>query len=521
MTTLDDAPQPAASTAPGERGPLAPLPDALSARALLSRGQAVTAAAVLAVLILALVVRVTTGFGPSLVWWGQAVVATVTVIYVAVIGFKLAIVCGGGAASVLRVSPDEFGVIPDELLPVYTILVPLRHEAQVLPHLVRRLGELDYPAERLEILLLIDEDDDETRNALGPIELADNFAVVTVPAGGPRTKPNACNVGLARAHGELCVIYDAEDRPEPDQLRKAVLAFRRLPSRVVCIQAELQYWNPWTNWLTSCFAAEYATNFSLCLRGMDRRRLAIPLGGTSNHFRTEALRRLGGWDPYNVTEDADLGIRIARRGWSVRMMVSVTEEEANSKLHNWIRQRSRWIKGYLQTWLVHTRNPWRLWREVGTRRFVAVHLTLGFSTVTTLVNPVFWALTVVYLVTGPRHIEAFFPAATLYLGMAAMVLGNVLMVYCLMAGCLERGLHRAVRIMPTVPLYWALMSIAAYKAVFQLLRPSRRHFWELTEHGLVDQDGPGDARPLAGTDGDVVEGSGGQRVRPVGAAEQA
>ncbi len=523
MTSLQRAAQPAPSTPPAEPGPVTPLPDALSARALLSRSQGTTVATVLAAFIVALVVRATTGYGPSFVWWGQAVVAGVTIIYVAVIGFKLAVVLGGGGAPVLRFSPEELAEIPEELLPTYTILVPLRREAQVVPHLVRRLAELDYPAERLEILMLIEEDDDETRDALTLIDLAQQFEVVTIPAGGPRTKPNACNVGLARARGEFCVIYDAEDRPETDQLRKAVLAFRRLSGRVVCIQAELQYWNPSTNWLTSCFAAEYATNFSLCLRGMDRHRLAIPLGGTSNHFRTSALRRLGGWDPYNVTEDADLGIRIARRGWRVRMMLSVTEEEANSRLGNWVRQRSRWIKGYLQTWLVHTRNPWRLWRELGTRRFLAVHLTLGFSTFTTLVNPFFWALTVVYLVTGPRHISAFFPSAVLYLGVATMVLGNMLMVYCLMAGCLERGLYQAVRTMLTVPLYWALMSVAAYKAVFQLLRPSRRHFWELTEHGLVDHDLvlSGSAQPLSSQHGDVVEGRGGQGVRPVGAGEQA
>lgn len=498
------------------------LPDALSARALLSRGQAVVAAVLFGAFIAALVVRATTGHGPSYVWWGQATVATVTVIYVAVIGFKLAVVFGGGTAPVLRFAPGDLALTPDEALPTYTILVPLHREAQVLPHLLRRLQELDYPADRLEIMLLIEEDDDQTLDALELINLGQQFEVVRIPAGGPRTKPNACNVGLAHARSEFCVIYDAEDRPEADQLRKAVLAFRRLPARVVCVQAELQYWNPWTNWLTLCFAAEYATNFSLCLRGMDRHRLAIPLGGTSNHFRTEALRRLGGWDPYNVTEDADLGIRIARRGWSVRMMVSVTEEEANSRLGNWIRQRSRWIKGYLQTWLVHTRNPWRLWRELGTRRFIAFHLTVGFSTFTTLVNPFFWALTVAYLATGPRHIAPYFPAVTLYLGGLTMMLGNLVMVYCLMAGCLERGLHRAVRATLTVPLYWALMSVAAYKAVFQLLRPSRRHFWELTEHGLVDDLPPASSvQPSPDHDGDVVKRRGRHRVRAMGAGEQA
>lgn len=479
---------------PGERlPPIAALPDDLSAGDVLSRGQARVGTVLLAGVVGAALLRLGMGVGPSWIAWGQAAVAVITVVYVAVIGFKLLLVAGSTSSPSLRFAERDVALVRDELLPPYTVLVPLHREGDVLPALLERLSHLDYPAEKLQVLLLIEEDDDETRQALdevaaaaGPEGLGAQFEVVLIPPDGPRTKPKACNVGLARAVGEFSVIYDAEDRPDVDQLRKAVLGFRQQPDRVVCIQAELQYWNPWTNWLTRCFAAEYATNFSLFLRGLDRHQLAIPLGGTSNHFRTDALRELGGWDPYNVTEDADLGIRIARRGWDVRMMQSVTEEEANSHLGNWIRQRSRWIKGYMQTWLVHTRNPWRLWRELGTRRFVAFHLAVGFSPVTTLVNPWFWALTLVYLATGPDHIEKLFPGWVLYLGVATMILGNATMMYTLMVGCMERGLHRAVRAMLSVPLYWGLMSIAAYKALFQLLRPSRRHYWELTVHGLVE-----------------------------------
>ncbi|GIF24623.1 cellulose synthase/poly-beta-1,6-N-acetylglucosamine synthase-like glycosyltransferase [Actinoplanes tereljensis] len=468
--------------------PLATLSPELSAQKLLSRGQAVGGVVVIATVVLLLTLSATVGFGPSVLWYGQFAVAAVTVVYVAVIAFKLAMVFRADGSPVLRFEPDDLHAIPDQDLARYTILVPLYREASVLPYLVERLSALDYPADKVQILLLIEEDDTETRAALASMELATQFEVVLIPDSPPKTKPKACNVGLSRATGEFCVIYDAEDRPDADQLRKAVLAFRLLPDRVVCVQAELHYWNPWTNWLTRCFAAEYATNFSLSLRGLDRHRLAIPLGGTSNHFRTDALRELGGWDQYNVTEDADLGIRIARRGWDVRMMVSVTEEEANSRLGNWVRQRSRWIKGYIQTWLVHSRHPVRVWRELGTKRAVAMHLTLGFSTFTTLINPIFWALFVSYLITGPKYLEPLFPPLSLYAGLATMVLGNVMMCYCLMNGCMERGLHRAVRAMLTVPLYWGLMSVAAYKAVFQLLRPSKRHFWELTEHGLVSHE---------------------------------
>ncbi|MFC7111713.1 glycosyltransferase [Nonomuraea rubra] len=263
----------------------------LSARRLLSRGQTVCALAAPAVIAFALLAHLAFGWGPSPLWWCQAAIALATAVYLVLLVFKTVVVLGAWGASVIDV--DEAGLhrLSGAALPDYTVLVPLHREAAVLPFLLERLARLDYPAESLQILLLIEEDDEETRAALP--ELGAPFEVVLVPPSTPRTKPKACNLGLARARGEFVVVYDAEDRPEPDQLRKAVLAFRALPGRVVCVQAELQYWNPWTNWLTRCFAAEYATHFSLMLRGLDRYRLPIPLGGTSNHFRADALLALG------------------------------------------------------------------------------------------------------------------------------------------------------------------------------------------------------------------------------------
>lgn len=423
------------------------LPDALSARTLLSRGQAITGATVLAAVVGVVGVLLAAGQAHALRDLAICAIAVATVAYVVVIAFRLALVATAQRAPVLGFTATELREVSPESLPGFSILVPLYREERVLPALLAKLSALDYPADRLQVLLLIEEDDELTRAGLARIELDTRFEIVLIPPSEPRTKPKACDFGLTYAEGEFCVIYDAEDRPEPDQLRKAVAAFRVLPQWVVCVQAELQYWNPWTNWLTRCFAAEYALNFSLVLRGLDRFRLPIPLGGTSNHFRAEALRELGAWDPYNVTEDADLGMRIARRGWGVRMMTSVTEEEANSRVGNWIRQRSRWIKGYYQTWLVHMRSPLRLWADLGPRQFCAFQLTLGFPVLTGLLNPVFWALTLVYLVSGPAHIGALFPAPVLYLGVFAMLIGNLLMVYSMMAGCMDRGLYGAVRTM--------------------------------------------------------------------------
>lgn len=374
------------------------VPECDSARKLLSRGQVVFASGA------ALAAGAVTVIDPGTA--GLIATGTASVLYLAVVAFKVLLSHGYDRSHVMRFGPGELP--PEHELPGYTVLVPLYRESKVLHALLDRLAALDYPDDRRQILLLVEEDDEETRGAL-PAVLPSGFEVVLIPAGHPRTKPKACNVGLRHARGEFCVIFDAEDQPEPAQPAQGGGGLRSSPRWMVCVQAELQYWNPWTNWLTRCFAAEYAHNFGLFLHGLDRFRLPIPLGGTSNHFRTDALRDLGAWDPFNVTEDADLGIRIARRGWSVRMMESVTLEEANCRLGNWLRQRSRWIKGYCQTWLVHMRSPVRLWRELGPRGFVSFQLAVGFATLTTLLNPVFWAMTALYLVAGSARSPACSP----------------------------------------------------------------------------------------------------------------
>jgi glycosyltransferase XagB len=298
------------------------------------------------------------------------------------------------------------------------------------------------------------------------------------------------------------VIYDAEDRPAPDQLKKAVIAFRGLPRHVVCLQAKLEYRNPDSNLLTRFFAAEYGTFFDILLPSLARRGLPVPLGGTSNHFRTAALRALGGWDAYNVTEDLDLGMWIARRRWRVEILDSITWEEANSHLGNWVRQRSRWLKGYMQTYLVHMRSPLRLWRELGPMNFLAFQLLVGATPLTTLLNPALWALTMAYGLTGSALIQQLFPAPVFYVGITSMVLGNFVFAYYLVTGCLLLGNHRNAKWMLAAPLYWLLMSVAGWKAAVQVvLRP---HYWEKTRHGLVGEDRV-----------EPVEDGGGRRPRPV------
>lgn len=383
----------------------------------------------------------------------------------------------------LPVSDTEIALLDGRLLPRYTILVPLLREAVVLPGLVRSLDGLDYPKTRLDVKLLLEADDAETIRAARRLRLGPHYDLVIVPPSEPRTKPKACNYGLLHAKGEYVVIFDAEDRPEPDQLKKAVIAFRKAPAGVACVQAKLNYWNREQNLLTRWFTTEYSQWFDLFLPGLSASGAPIPLGGTSNHFPVETLLELGAWDPFNVTEDADVGIRLSRRGLRTAMIDSTTYEEANSRLLNWIRQRSRWVKGYMQTWLVHMRHPLVLRRELGTVNFLSFHLVIAGTFLTMLMNPIFWGMTTVWALTEAGFIREIFPGIVYFAGSFNLLIGNFAFTFLTVAGTMRRGYSELVKYALFSPLYWALMSVGAWKGFFQLItRPS---YWEKTVHGLV------------------------------------
>ncbi len=294
------------------------------------------------------------------------------------------------------VTKEDVAALKDENLPVYTILIPVYKEAKVLPALLESIAKIDYPHIKLDVKVLMEEDDTETINTFYRINPPSFIEGLVLPYAEPKTKPKACNYGLIHAKGAYVVIFDAEDRPDADQLKKVVVAFSKVPDNVACIQTKLNYYNRHQNILTHWFTSEYSMWFDLLLPGLDSREDPIPLGGTSNHFKTAALMEAGAWDPYNVTEDADLGMRMYKRKMRTRIVDSSTYEEANSEIYNWIRQRSRWIKGYIQTWLVHMRHPIKLIKDIGLKGFFSFQMIIGGTFFADLMNPLYWVLTTLW-----------------------------------------------------------------------------------------------------------------------------
>jgi cellulose synthase/poly-beta-1,6-N-acetylglucosamine synthase-like glycosyltransferase len=407
---------------------------------------------------------------------------------------------------------------PDEW-PVYTVLVPLYREVDVAAKILRHLESLDYPRDRLDVKLLLEADDPATLAAIAAAGVPDWMEVIVVPDAQPKTKPRACNHGLESARGELLVIYDAEDRPEPDQLRRAALAFRRTAPRVACLQAELAYHNHDQNLLTRWFALEYNVWFRRYLPGLTALGGPIPLGGTSNHFRTAVLRELDGWDPFNVTEDCDLGIRLHAAGYRTETFDSITWEEANSRIGNWLRQRSRWLKGYLITHIVWCRRPLWLLGRLGPAGFLRFLYSIFGIAGLALINLVLWTVMAIWgtlavidlqhgftlrelihssidsgLIRDGRRSwpllywgEGLHPfwsnlSVAFFTASVALLLANVLFalintVFGRRPG--QRGLVLAGLISPC---YWVLISLGAWKGLLQML--FRPHYWEKTVHNL-------------------------------------
>ncbi|MTI18772.1 glycosyltransferase [Rhodobacteraceae bacterium RKSG542] len=372
-------------------------------------------------------------------------------------------------------------------LPRYTVLVPLYNEQEICKQIVEAIQKLDYPKDKLEVIFLVEAHDETTLKALMKV-LPSYMRFFLLPAGHPRTKPRALAAGLSVTKGAYVTVFDAEDRPEPDQLRKAVAAFRYLPQSVGCLQASLSIDHADEGWLVRQFAFEYAALFDLLLPWFSQKRTFLPLGGTSNHFRRKALQQTGGWDPYNVTEDADLGLRLKRNGFETVKLTSTTYEEAPTTLTAWFSQRTRWHKGWIQTLAVHLREPFKLYKETGIFDLTIFLIWMGGGLFCLFLGPL-TLICLAYLIVLSLFSGGFAPFIELVLsplgllGASSAVIGLVGSMSATYAAAKMRGLEPKAWEIATLPLYWVLSSAATWKAGWEFF--SRPHHWRKTAHGIA------------------------------------
>jgi glycosyltransferase XagB len=404
------------------------------------------------------------------------VVLAPTLLSVLLVGAIVTITLGHALLAGCGVRRDRRrrSAVRDTELPTYTILIAAYREREVIGGLVECLERLDFPRDRLEALILVERRDHQTKAAIRAVNPASFIRVVEIPPGSPQTKPRSLNAGLLLAKGELLVVYDAEDRPEPDQLRIVAERFLESEGSLACVQAKLAVANARRSFVTRQFAIEYGLRYELLFPGLARLGLPVPLGGTSNHFRTSVLRRLGGWDAWNVTEDADLGIRCAALGYRVELIDSITWGEMPHRVGPWTRQRSRWLKGWLLTALVHTRNPIQTWRALGGKGTIALLLVLAGTPLLYLAQSLALAL----WASGHTGLLAQEPPAKTILALAQLVALSVWTVPLLVAAR-RRGIGRSV-LSPLALAYWAMHWAAAWRALRQLI--SSPFTWDKTPH---------------------------------------
>ncbi|WP_300380097.1 glycosyltransferase family 2 protein [Henriciella sp.] len=440
------------------------LPPELSARKVLSAAQKTTALLILSGGLAAFVLQpYFTSLALRFLFWS---------VFFLIVSWRFGLAVAALSQRLVREAPARHAADEEETeLPVYSVLIALRDEAGMMRQLAESLSRLDWPADRLEIFLLVEEDDPETREAAETAMFPAGTHILTVPAGVPLTKPRALNYGLARARGRYVTIYDAEDRPGPQQLKQAHEGFRRFAPDVVCLQAPLVATNGASSWIASQWALEYAVQFGLYVPALSALEHPVMLGGTSNHFLREDLVSMGGWDAWNVTEDADLGIRAARLGARTRTITSPTLESAPESFSIWLKQRGRWIKGYMQTWLVCMRKPVSLVRELGLMRSISLQLTLGGS----ILNAFLYGPMTIYVVAG-----LVFPDVRLdTISFALFSFGWFASTLCDFAAPGRWSFTRVLAAL-TRPLYWPLQTLAAVNAVYGLaVKP---FFWAKTPH---------------------------------------
>ncbi|WP_417279110.1 glycosyltransferase family 2 protein [Celeribacter sp.] len=368
-------------------------------------------------------------------------------------------------------------------LPIVSIMVPLFKEREIATRLIKRVSRLNYPRELLDICLVVEEDDTVTQEAIAGTDLPRWMRQIIVPRGGVKTKPRALNFALDFCRGSIVGIYDAEDAPEPEQIHKIAAHFAQADPKVACVQGILDFYNARTNWLSRCFTVEYATWFRVILPGYEKMGLTVPLGGTTLFFRRDAIEELGGWDAHNVTEDADLGIRLARHGYRTELLHTVTEEEANCRLWPWVKQRSRWLKGYAMTYAMHMQKPGKLWRDLGPWRFFGVQALFLGALSQFVLAPFLWSFWM-FPLGLPHPMRGVLPHDLLVVLGAVFLFSEVITIATSMVATSTSKHKWLWPWVPTLHFYYPLATLAALKGLWEVV--SKPYYWDKTAHGIDD-----------------------------------
>ncbi len=381
----------------------------------------------------------------------------------------------------LTYSDDKISAAKDSVFKKYTVIIPLYQESEVVSQIKKSMTALDYPQDKIEFIITLEEYDHETREALEGIGLPNNWRIITLPNVTPKTKPKALNVALLEATGEYIVIYDAEIIPDQDQLKKAAIAFSEFPE-IVALQSRLDHYNYSQSLITKLFNAEFTFYYDFFLPGVQVLGVPLPLSGHSAHFRKSAIISVGGWDPYNVTEDVEIALRLHRKGYLVSMLDSYSYEEATVDLVSWIKQRTRWVKGFLQTTLVHIRHPRVLIKELGGyRNFFLFGVLMPLTSIINIFNFTSTILLTIWLLFRPAVIQSFFNLPVLYLSYTVSILGIFISTYFNLFALYNKRRFSIVKHSFLSPIYWFMLSIAGIRAIYQLFFSPTS--WEKTRHG--------------------------------------
>lgn len=448
-------------------------PSEFSCRGMLSTGVSSRKIAALGALAFAIALAPLLALRLALAWAILANLATT--------GLRLAALAARWRHGRPRAETDGPRLADHRKRPSVSLIVPLKGEAAMAGQLVAALGRMRYPAPLLDIKLVLEAGDRETHAALLAAGLPPTVEIVTVPRGTIQTKPRAMNYALPFCRGEIVGVYDAEDLPHPDQIRDVVEHFRASPPEVACVQGYLDFYNQRDGWLARCFTIEYVVWFRLLLQGIARLGLPIPLGGTTVFFRRAALERAGAWDAHNVTEDADLGMRLRRFGYRTEMIATTTEEEANAaSAARWIGQRSRWLKGYAVTWAVHMRRPAALWRELGPAGFLGLQVILLGGVTAYAALPLMLALWVGVLTGYATPLDGA-PGWARGAIFASLAVGGLVSLACYVVALIDSGRARLLPWIPLMTAYSLLGAVAAWRALAEVVHAP--FHWQKTLHG--------------------------------------